>query len=200
MLITQLKPKTDLIPKLKEPVFVLNCLGCNEIYFPVAEVFSFIKELNGKISGTAAIGYLCNDDFAAKYFENHKEEINNSKTILVFSCGVGVQTIAKLLEEKTVLAGCDTIYLNGFQGITVQPNNCDQCGECYLNSTGGICPVTACSKSLLNGSCGGAKNGKCEVSKEMDCGWEKIYTRLEKIHDIQKISKSIRIRDYFKLI
>ncbi|MBU2614673.1 MAG: methylenetetrahydrofolate reductase C-terminal domain-containing protein [Elusimicrobia bacterium] len=200
MLITQLKPKEELIVKLEAPIFIFKCIGCKEVYFPAIEIDSFIKELNQNISGNVTLDYICNDDFASNYIKKHIEEITNSKSILVFSCGVGVQTIAKLLEEKIVLTGCDTLYLNGFQGVTVQPNNCGQCGECYLNSNGGICPITACSKNLLNGSCGGAKNGKCEVSKEMDCGWERIYRKLEKVQDTQRISKSIRVRDYFKLI
>ena len=62
--------------------------------------------------------------------------------------------------------------------IHILEYKCDQCGECYLNLTGGICPITACSKSLVNGQCGGSKNGKCEVDSEMECGWERIYSCL----------------------
>ena len=91
--------------------------------------------------------------------------------MLVFSCGVGVQTISAYLEDKPVYAACDTYPLPGFQGVTPLEYECDQCGECWLNLTGGICPITACSKSLVNGQCGGAKNGMCEVDNTMECGW-----------------------------
>ena len=77
--------------------------------------------------------------------------------MLVFSCGVGVQTFARMFAGKRVYAACDTIRLPGFQGVTPLEYDCDQCGECYLNLTGGICPITACSKSLLNGQCGGTR-------------------------------------------
>ena len=97
----------------------------------------------------------------------------------VFSCGVGVQTISQMLEDKPVYACCDTIELPGFQGVTPLEVDCGQCGQCFLNLTGGICPITACSKSLVNGPCGGTKNGKCEVNPEMDCGWERIIQRLK---------------------
>jgi len=56
---------------------------------------------------------------------------------------------------------------------------CAQCGQCVLGETAGICPVTACHKSLLNGPCGGTNNGKCEVDKEKDCAWTLIYERLK---------------------
>ena len=97
----------------------------------------------------------------------------------MFSCGVGVQTISGLLDDKPVYACCDTVELPGFQGVTPLEYDCDQCGECFLNLTGGICPITACSKSLVNGPCGGTKDGKCEVSPTIDCGWERIIQRLK---------------------
>jgi len=63
--------------------------------------------------------------------------------------------------------------------VTPLEYNCAQCGDCHLNETGGICPITSCAKSLVNGQCGGARNGKCEVDKDMECGWTLIYKRLE---------------------
>mgnify|MGYP000488428694 CR=1 FL=1 len=103
--------------------------------------------------------------------QKHMDKIREADLVLVFSCGVGVQTIAEYLEDKMVCAACDTYPVPGFQGVTPLEYKCDQCGECYLNLTGGICPITACSKSLVNGQCGGSKNGKCEVDSEMECGW-----------------------------
>src|SRR3989339_1975562 len=117
MFVTQLKPKEELIPRIKAPLLIVNCFGCKEVFFPVPEVFSFINSLEIKPSKIISIGYLCNDDFATKYIETYKPEFTASKSVLVFSCGVGVQTISKLLEDKQVTAGCDTIYINGFQGV-----------------------------------------------------------------------------------
>ena len=73
---------------------------------------------------------------------------------------------------------------------------CDQCGECYLNLTGGICPITACSKSLVNGQCGGSKNGKCEVDSEMECGWERIYRRLKEIGRLDALKCPTQIHNF----
>ena len=56
--------------------------------------------------------------------------------------------------------------------------------------TGGICPITQCAKSLVNGPCGGQKNGKCEVNPENDCAWIKIYKRLEEIGQLDKLGKT----------
>ena len=126
--------------------------------------------------------------------QNHMDEIQAADMVLVFSCGVGVQTIAAYLEEKKVCAACDTCPLPGFQGVTPLEYKCDQCGECYLNLTGGICPITACSKSLVNGQCGGAKNGRCEVDSDMECGWERIYRRLEQIGRLDVLKCPTQVR------
>ena len=85
-------------------------------------------------------------------------------------------------------------------GIVIVKNvpcfKCDQCGECYLNLTGGICPITACSKSLVNGQCGGSKNGKCEVDSEMECGWERIYRRLKEIGRLDALKCPTQIHNF----
>ena len=123
-------------------------------------------------------------------------EIAAADTILVLSCGVGVQTVADMFADKRVCAGCDTLPMPGFQGVTPLEYDCDQCGECYLNLTGGICPITACSKSLVNGQCGGAKNGKCECDSNMECGWERIYQRLKMLGRLDLIQSPVQVRNF----
>ena len=128
--------------------------------------------------------------------QKHMDKIKEADLILVFSCGVGVQTIAEYLEDKMVCAACDTYPVPGFQGVTPLEYKCDQCGECYLNLTGGICPITACSKSLVNGQCGGSKNGKCEVDSDMECGWERIYRRLKEIGRLDALKCPTQIHNF----
>ena len=128
--------------------------------------------------------------------EQYQAEIDSADTIILFSCGVGVQTVSALFENKRVVAACDTYALPGYQGVTPLEHDCKQCGECFLNLTGGICPLTACSKSLVNGQCGGAKGGKCEVDPNMECGWERIYQRLKKIGRLDALKCPIQIRNY----
>ncbi|MBC7344248.1 MAG: methylenetetrahydrofolate reductase C-terminal domain-containing protein, partial [Clostridia bacterium] len=77
---------------------------------------------------------------------------------------------------------------------------CQECGECLLEYTGGICPLTSCTKGLLNGPCGGARDGKCEVDRERDCGWEKIYLRLKKLGRLDLLKQFIAPKDYSKMV
>ena len=198
MLITELKAKDTLLEQIKGKVFIINCHGCKEIRFPEAEAEEFEKELaaEGRVTGVITTDYICNPDNLKLRLAKHMLAIEEADTVLVLSCGVGVQTIASYLEDKRVVAGCDTYALPGFQGVTPLEHDCKQCGECYLNITGGICPLTACSKSLVNGQCGGAKNGKCEVDPDMECGWERIYQKLEKLGRLDALKCPVQVRNY----
>ena len=197
MLITELKNKEVIKESLSGKVFILVCHGCKEIHFPESQADALIAELtqSGIVTGTLVTDYICNVE-NLKLRLQKQPAIEDADTILVLSCGVGVQTVAEQYPAKRVCAGCDTYALPGFQGVTPLNHNCKQCGECYLNLTGGICPLTACSKGLVNGQCGGAKNGKCEVDPNMECGWERIQKRLEKIGRLDALKCPVQVRNY----
>ena len=198
MLITELKNKDIIKSLLRGKVFALVCHGCKEIHFPEHETDALIRELaeEGILTGTLTTDYICNEENLKLRLQRYAAAIEAADTILVFSCGVGVQTVASFYEGKKVCAACDTYALPGFQGVTPLEYDCKQCGECFLNLTGGICPLTACSKSLVNGQCGGSKNGKCEVDPNMECGWERIYRRLEKLGRLDVLKCPIQVRNY----
>ena len=198
MLITELKAKEAILSAISGKVFVLNCHGCREIRFPEHEADAFQAELTaaGVVTGIFTTEYICNDENLAVILKPHAAAIEAADTILVFSCGVGVQTVAAMYPGKRVCAACDTYALPGYQGVTPLEVDCKQCGECFLNLTGGICPLTACSKSLVNGQCGGAKNGKCEVDPNMECGWERIYQKLKKLGRLDAMKCPVQIRNY----
>ena len=198
MLITEMKAKETLRSQIQGKVFVINCHGCREVYFPEQAVNAFEKELadEGIVTGVITTDYICNVENLQLRLKGRVAQIEEADTVPVFSCGVGVQTVASFLEDKRVIAGCDTYALPGYQGVTPLEHDCKQCGECFLNLTGGICPLTACSKSLVNGQCGGAKNGKCEVNPNMECGWERIYQKLKKIGRLDALKCPVQVRNY----
>ncbi len=198
MLITELKSKETITALAAGKVFIINCHGCKEIHFPVKEAEELQKELAeaGKVTGVYTTDYICNVENLKLRLDKYAAQIEAADAVLVFSCGVGVQTVSEFLAPKKVYACCDTYALPGFQGVTPLEHDCKQCGECYLNITGGICPITACSKSLVNGQCGGAKNGMCEVDPNMECGWERIHRRLAQVGRLDALKCPIQIRNY----
>ena len=198
MLITELKAKDTILSLIKGKVFIINCHGCREIYFPEHEADELLKELtdDGIVTGSLTTDYICNPENLKLRLAKHAAAIEEADMILVFSCGVGVQTVAEHFPGKKVCAACDTYALPGYQGVTPLEHDCKQCGECFLNLTGGICPLTACSKSLVNGQCGGAKDGKCEVDPSMECGWERIQKRLAQIGRLDALKCPVQVRNY----
>ena len=198
MLITELKSKETILSLITGKVFIINCHGCKEIHFPEKEADELQQELvaGGNVTGIITTDYICNPENMSLRLSKHAAAIEAADTVLVFSCGVGVQTVAEHFPNKRVCAACDTYALPGFQGVTPLEHDCDQCGQCYLNLTGGICPLTACSKSLINGQCGGAKDGKCEVDPSMECGWERIIKRLTAIGRLDVLKCPVQIRNY----
>lgn len=198
MLMTKLKPKEELQSLLPEKVFILQCHGCGEVSFPEREAGELTRALldAGRATGVLTTDYICNPENLPLRLERRKAMIDEAEGVLVLSCGVGVQTVSGALDGKSVYAGCDTVRLPGFQGVTPLEYDCGQCGQCYLSLTGGVCPITACSKSLINGQCGGAKNGRCEVDPDMECGWERILRRLEAVGRLDVLKCPTQIRNF----
>ena len=188
MLMTKLKSEEVIGSLTSGKVFIINCHGCKEVGFPEEEAKALQKKLQeeGKVVGILTTDYVCNPDELALRLRAPMAKIAealNESLLPVQTTTLLLETMSgkgsEMLEDKPVYACCDTIELPGFQGVTPLEYDCGQCGECFLNLTGGICPITACSKSLVNGPCGGTKNGKCEVNPAMDCGWERIIQRLK---------------------
>jgi hypothetical protein len=129
--------------------------------------------------------------------ENSKE-IERSNKILVFACGNGVQTVAELFTEKEVLSGTDTLFLGEISRINEFDKRCMLCGECLLDSFVGLCPVSRCPKSMLNGPCSGSSRGNCEINSEIECIWDRIYQELKNKGKLQVLDIIQKPKDWSK--
>ena len=200
----RLKKSEELINLMAsvDNIFVLACNKCFKAYEtfeePEAAELVCLAESQGKnITGTANVDFLCNKTLTAQMIDGLIPD--GTECIFVISCGLGVQTIAELASVP-VFAACDTLNYNGHHGMALTKKSCGACAQCYLNITGGICPIVDCSKSLVNGQCGGAKDGKCEVDCNKDCAWQKIYERLEQQGRLEEFqAQPVQIRDYSKV-
>ena len=186
----------------KDNLFVVACNKCfkafESAYEPDLDEFLKLAEAQGKtVVGTAKADFLCNETKAQKGLPDMIPE--NAENVIVISCGLGVQTVAAI-AQKPVFTATNTINRCGQHGMALTKKACEACAQCYLGITGGICPVVDCSKSLLNGQCGGAKDGKCEVSPDKDCAWEKIQQRLAAQGRIGELTaQAVQVRDYSKV-
>ncbi|MBC7188990.1 methylenetetrahydrofolate reductase C-terminal domain-containing protein [Candidatus Aerophobetes bacterium] len=197
MLVSERKPWDEILKSLEgeKNIFLVACGGCSEACQTGGE--KGLEELkiklqeNGKnITGSLIVDFACNKVLVALKLKRYTSSLYASDSILVTSCGIGVQAIANMVELPVHPAD-NTIYMGGFPGVWPGEERCIQCGDCRLDMTGGICPFTNCPKNLLNGACGGSDKGKCEVDPEKDCAWTKIYERLKqtgKLDNLRKIS------------
>ena len=183
-------------------LFVVACNKCFKAFEtlqePDCDTFKTLAAQLGKnVTGSAQIDFLCNKTQTVKKLEDLIPE--GTENIVVISCGLGVQTVAEM-ADMPVFAACDSLNYTGHHGMALTKKACEACAQCYLNITGGICPVVDCSKSLLNGQCGGAKNGKCEVSPDKDCAWEKIQQKLAAQGRLGELTaQPVQLRDYSKV-
>lgn len=136
----------------------------------------------------------CEPEFVAELEQRVKDE--GVEAVVSLGCGVGVNSLAEVLETVPVFPGVNTKFF----GATVEPGvwieMCAGCGNCILHLTGGICPVARCSKSILNGPCGGSRDGKCEISEEVDCGWALIVERMKKLGTLERLNEILPPRDW----
>ena len=179
-------------------LFVIACNKCfkefETVNEPDCDTFKEIAAQQGKtITGCAKVDFLCNKTQTLKKMEDLVPE--GTENIVVISCGLGIQTVAEI-TGKSIIAASDSINYTGHPGMALTKKAGDACAQCYLNITGGICPIVDCSKSLINGQCGGAKNGKCEVDPNMECGWERIQRRLAQIGRLDALKCPVQVRNY----
>jgi hypothetical protein len=124
------------------------------------------------------------------------DEVAGCDAVLSLACGAGVQLLAERFPDKVVLPGCNTTFLGVTEELGVWSERCAGCGNCILDKTGGLCPIARCSKQLLNGPCGGSMNGKCEISKEVDCVWQLIIDRLAGLNRLEVLEEIFPLKDW----
>ena len=208
------KPIEEILEYLegKEKVVLVGCGGCATVFHTGGE--TEVKEMAKEISKAgkqvlAAIAppfgeFTCYASWSKSRLSQYRKEIEESDAILMLTCGDGLQVVRELILEeefeitKPIYPATNPIgHMGG--GPTLFKEKCQQCGECELGKFAGICPLTQCAKGLLNGPCGGSKNGKCEVDPERDCAWVKIYERLKALGEMEKMKKIVGPKDWSKM-
>lgn len=132
----------------------------------------------------------------AEFLEAIKPFAEEVDAILSLGCGIGVQSLATHFQDIPSLPGVNTSFMGMADEWGVWDERCAACGDCRLAETAGICPITRCTKGILNGPCAGTKNGMCEANKEMDCAWILIYERLERLGQLERMRRYYPPRNF----
>ena len=122
--------------------------------------------------------------------------IDQYDAVLSLGCGAGVQAVAEMFSEIPVLPALNTEFLGETREQGYWVENCLGCGDCMLHFFGGVCPLARCSKQLLNGPCGGSRDGKCEINPEVPCAWQAIIDRLERFEALDRLEQIYPPKDW----
>ena len=187
MIITKKKDRKQLLENIKgyKNFFLLGCSECATLcgtggQEQIDELKALLESEGLTVTGGFVAKTGCQVLGTKVELKGFKEALQNTGCIIVMSCGAGTQSAVELFPEKPVYPSNDSMFLGNMTRLQMFDERCSLCGECLLDKTGGVCPVTQCPKGILNGPCGGTKDGHCEVSAEIPCAWVRIYERMEK--------------------
>jgi ferredoxin len=193
MIVAEQKPLSEIKTLIgsAEKVLVVGCGTCVTVCFAggareaaiVAASLRMSTKLdgNGKQVSDVTVQRQCEWE----YLDQIGDQLKEVDVVLSLGCGIGVQAIAERFPDTWVVPGLNTAFLGLPTEQGVWDERCAACGDCILGLTGGICPIARCSKSLLNGPCGGSENGHCEINPEVPCAWQLIYDRLSKMGKLE---------------
>jgi len=206
MIVAEQKPFKEIAASVLayKNVLVLGCGTCVTVCMAGGEkevgVLSKQLKLNARQNNQNVniqehtITRQCDREF---FDEATAKKIKEADVVLSLGCGVGVQYLVELFPDTIVRPGLNTKFFGANLQQGVWGERCAGCGECVLDKFEGICPIARCSKSLLNGPCGGSENGMCEVDPEnTECGWQLIYDRLSRLGKLNNLLKNHPPKDW----
>jgi len=204
MIIGEVKPIDEILSMIsdKKKILLVGCGGCVTVCSAggqkEVEILSSVIRLARKKEGNpidiheVTIERQCDTE----YLEQLRSLVDGTELILSMACGAGVQFIAERYKGIQVVPAINTNFIGVTEEQGLWTERCQACGNCVLEMTGGICPISRCSKSILNGPCGGSTNGKCEIDPEVDCGWQLIYDRLKELDLLDRYEEIIPLKDW----
>jgi len=155
---------------------------------------AFLREEREKEILEHCVTRQCEPEFLEPLVARARSE--GIEAVLSLGCGVGVKLLAEKLQDLPVFPGLDTKFFGATTEAGVWVEMCAGCGDCILHLTGGICPIARCSKSMLNGPCGGSKDGKCEIGPDTECGWALIIERMRRLGTLDRLDEVLPPRDW----
>jgi ferredoxin len=204
MVVAEQKPLSEILEMVQpyKKILVAGCKGCvtvcnaggkKEVEILAAEL-RIARKKDGMEADVQEITLERQCD--PEYMDQLEEAIKDRDAVLSIACSVGPQYIAGRFLDKMVFPGLNTTFIGGSLEHGVFAEFCQACGACGIHNFGGLCPIARCSKSLLNGPCGGSSKGKCEISKEVDCVWQLIYDRMSRLGQMDRLTRVIPCKDW----
>lgn len=206
MIVAEQKPLAEIAGFVADcnKILVAGCLGCVAVCLAggekETEVLATALRMHRRLQGKPleTVTYTATRQCDPEYVDAMADLVKDVDAVVSLACGVGVQYIAERYPDKWVVPALNTRFAGGSVAQGVWEERCGLCGECILHKTGGICPIIRCSKSLLNGPCGGSQYGKCEISKDVPCAWQLIYDRMKALGRLEWLLEYQPPKDWSK--
>lgn len=202
MIIQRQKSFEDILKSLEgeSKVFIAGCADCATACKvggeeEVADMKRRLEEAGKTVTGTTILDTACQQGAVRQAGRDNEAAIAAADSILVLACGTGAQTVNEALNKPSHI-GAESLFVGQVARLGKYSEKCSTCGKCVLEDFEGICPVTRCAKGLLNGPCGGYRDGKCEVDPEKDCAWVQIYKRMDERGRLEKMRTIQSPKDY----
>lgn len=204
MVVGERKPFDEITNMLKghKKIMVLGCGGCVTVcltggHDEVRVLSSQLRMARDKDGNPIEIiEKTVERQCDPEYIDEVQNIIPDVEAVLSMACGAGVGFMADRYKTTPIYPALNTTFVGGSRKEGYYVERCQTCGECKLFYTAGICPIARCSKSLLNGPCGGSTKGKCEIDPEIDCAWQLIVDRLKSLGLMDRYEDILTANDW----
>jgi ferredoxin len=209
MIVADRKPLDEILEMIKDynKIMIVGCKGCVTVCNvggskEVGILASTLKIARNKEGRPLEIEEKTLErQCDPEYVDQLKDVLDSYDAIISMACGVGPQFLSERYPQKRFLPAVNTTFFGGAVQHGIWVERCAGCGTCVIHYFDGMCPIARCSKSLLNGPCGGSAGGKCEISKDVDCIWDMIVRkkmeqgRLDELLEFRPAKDWITARD-----
>jgi len=199
MIITEKKPIKEVLEAIGKvkTVAVLGCGRCATSCgtggeAQVKEMAALLESEGYRVVHSSVVEAQCDERLTRLALRG----IGEPDAYVSMSCGSGASALAQHTEKRVVPSN-NTMFLGVVKRAGEYAQMCLMCGDCRLSETAGVCVNARCNKKLMNGPCGGSKDGKCEADARRDCAWALIaekYRKTGRIADLSKRRKSKMVR------
>ncbi len=204
MIVADRKPIREILEMIKDSskILIVGCKGCVTVCNAggtkevgiLASTLKIARKKEGKPLEVDEMTLERQCD--PEYIQQVKEKVKDYDAVISMACGVGPQFLSEAYPEQRFFPAVNTTFFGGAVQHGIWAERCAGCGTCIIHHFDGMCPIARCSKSLLNGPCGGSAKGKCEISKEVDCIWDIIVQKKMEQGRLQDLTTRKPVKDW----
>jgi ferredoxin len=204
MIIADRKPLNEILHMVKgyDKVLLVGCKGCVTVCnvggLKEVQVLASSLRIARKKEGRPleVDEKLLERQCDPEYVEQLREDHDQYEAVISMACGVGPQFLSEAYPQQRFYPAVNTTFFGGAVAHGIWEERCRGCGTCLIHHFDGLCPIARCSKSLMNGPCGGSARGECEVAADIECIWDTIVKKKMEQGRLEDLNKVWPYKDW----